>query len=135
VYALILLLSVAMGVQAAAVRRLQVPGIATTYITGTLTSLMVDLVAWVRSAAASSRATDAEGTSVDEASGIEWEQRVGLLAGVFFFYGLGAFAGGILQTRAPILATLAPLFAVMIVVLSAATRRRRRFNAALRTDA
>src|SRR5262249_26011730 len=43
---LILLAGGAMGIQSAAVRRLGVPGIATTYITGTLTSLMVDLVGW-----------------------------------------------------------------------------------------
>src|SRR5262249_6700566 len=43
---LILLAGGAMGIQSAAVRRLRVPGIATTYITGTLTSLMVDLVGW-----------------------------------------------------------------------------------------
>ena len=49
VYLLIILSAFAMGVQSAAVRRLGVPGIATTYITGTLTSLMIDLLGWLRS--------------------------------------------------------------------------------------
>src|SRR5262247_200341 len=52
VYLLIILSAFAMGVQSAAVRRLGVPGIATTYITGTLTSLMIDLLGWRRSIAA-----------------------------------------------------------------------------------
>src|SRR6266478_8354365 len=51
IYLLIILLALAMGIQSAAVRRLGVPGIATTYITGTLTSLMVDLLGWLRSMA------------------------------------------------------------------------------------
>ena len=42
---LIALLAVAMGIQSAAVRRLDVPGIATTYMTGTLTSAVTGLVA------------------------------------------------------------------------------------------
>src|SRR5262249_31604884 len=52
IYLLIILLALAMGIQSAAVRRLGVPGIATTYMTGTLTTLMVDLLGWVRSIAA-----------------------------------------------------------------------------------
>ncbi|HWN90761.1 MAG TPA: YoaK family protein, partial [Verrucomicrobiae bacterium] len=41
---LIVLSGLAMGVQAAAVRHLGIPGVATTYLTGTLTSLMAELV-------------------------------------------------------------------------------------------
>ena len=48
IYLLIILSAFAMGIQSAAVRRLGVPGIATTYITGTLTSLMIDLLGWIR---------------------------------------------------------------------------------------
>jgi uncharacterized membrane protein YoaK (UPF0700 family) len=99
-HVLILLLSLAMGIQAAAVRRLGVPGIATTYITGTLTSLMVDLVGWMRSAAGPSpREAENDEKPVNESSEVRWERRVGLLAGVFFVYSFGALAGGILQTR------------------------------------
>jgi len=119
----IILLSLAMGIQAAAVRRLGVPGIATTYITGTLTSLMVDLVGWIRSAAASSAET--EGKMFDESSGVQWERRVGLLAGVMFVYGFGALAGGLLYSHRPILAALAPTIAVAIVALNAAVGYRR----------
>src|SRR3989442_7262726 len=44
VYALIALSAVAMGMQSAAIRHLNVPGLATTYITGTLTSFMARVV-------------------------------------------------------------------------------------------
>ncbi|MGH7770598.1 MAG: YoaK family protein [Candidatus Binatia bacterium] len=125
VYFLIVLLSLAMGLQAAAVRRLGVPGIATTYITGTMTSLMVDLVGWIRSAASPPRPAGIEGNKNNESSGVPWEQRVGLLAGVFFLYGFGALAGGVLYTRAPMLAALSPLIAVGAVVMNASVRYRR----------
>src|SRR3989442_14814395 len=49
VYALIALSAVAMGMQSAAIRHLNVPGVATTYITGTLTSFMAEFFCWVRS--------------------------------------------------------------------------------------
>jgi uncharacterized membrane protein YoaK (UPF0700 family) len=123
----IVLLSLAMGIQAAAVRRLGVPGIATTYITGTMTSLMVDLVGWMRSAGASQRPAS-EGNIIDESSGIQWERRVGLLAGVMFVYGFGAFSGAVLQTHSPLLAAMSPLAGVAIVVVNASIRYRRRLK-------
>ena len=111
---LIVLLGTAMGVQAAAVRRLDVPGIATTYLTGTITSLFVDVVGWSRSHTHVWR-----GPSGDI---VKWEQRVGLLAGVFLVYGFGAFSGGLLQAHYPALASAAPFAAVLTVVASAVRR-------------
>ncbi len=113
VYALIVVSGLAMGLQAIAVRRLGVPGVATTYITGTITSLAGDLVVWLRSPARGS-------TPAHTASE---EPRVGLLAGVFAVYGLGALIGGLLQTHASPLATLSPLIAVALVVGNACLRR------------
>lgn len=120
-YLLIVLLALAMGIQSAAVRRLGVPGIATTYITGTLTSLMVDLVGWLRSSVGGSSTGE---SGVDGSSAVPWDQRVGLLGGVFFAYGLGALTGGVLQARASSLATLSPLVAVLLVVVNASIRQR-----------
>jgi uncharacterized membrane protein YoaK (UPF0700 family) len=111
---LIVLLGTAMGIQAAAVRRLDVPGIATTYITGTITSLFVDLVGWSRS--------PAHMWHGPSGNMIKWEQRVGLLAGVFLVYGFGAFCGGVLQAYYPALVSAAPLIAVGFVVSNAALR-------------
>ncbi len=64
---LIVLSGLAMGIQATAVRHLSVPGIATTYITGTLTSLAVDLVGWLRSPAVPSSVTPSAGKTTQPA--------------------------------------------------------------------
>jgi len=125
-YFLIFLFATAMGIQSAAVRRLGVPGIATTYITGTLTSLMVDLLGWLRSIAARLPARRAEAGAGREASPMPWEQRVGLLASVVGLYCFGAFVGGVLELNASPLAPLLPLAAVMLVVVNAFIRQRQR---------
>lgn len=122
VHVLIVLSGLAMGTQTAAVRRLGIPGIATTYITGTLTSLVVDLVGWICSATAHSETTVAGKPVVDGFSAVQREQRVELLAGAFFVYGLGALVGGVLQSRASTLVTLLPLVAVAFVVMNASVR-------------
>lgn len=121
-HVLILLSGLAMGIQAAAVRHLGVPGIATTYITGTLTSLMVELTGYLRATAAPSLATRSLGETVPGAApALRWEHRVGLLATVFLVYGLGALAGSILQARSSSLVTLSPLVAVGLVVVNASS--------------
>src|SRR5215467_8072459 len=130
VYLLIILAAFAMGIQSAAVRRLGVPGIATTYITGTLTSLMIDLLAWLRSTAApvviqKPATTD----SIARTPSIPWDQRVGLLANVVILYCFGAFVGGILERKSSSLATLAPLGALLLVVANALVLQRRRLRA------
>ena len=124
VYLLIILSAFAMGVQSAAVRRLGVPGIATTYITGTLTSLMIDLLGWLRSIAARLPVSRTAGSNNIEK--IPWDQRVSLLAGVVTIYCFGALIGGILQVYSAPLAPLFPLGAVMLVVVNALIRQRHR---------
>ncbi len=119
-HALIVLGAVAMGVQSAAVRCLGVPGIATTYITGTLTSLVVDVVARVRHTTRGAADDEEE----EEAPARRWEHRIGLLAAVFGVYALGALTGTLLYPRAA-LATAAPLAAVSAVTLVAALTRQR----------
>ncbi len=133
VYGLIALSAVAMGIQSAAVRRLNVPGIVTTYITGTLTSLVSGLTRRIRQAEAGS----APGASEREAVGasspvINWERRVGLQAGVFLMYILAASLSGLAQTRAPSVATIAPVLAVLLVAIAARTRGRQGAPAASR---
>jgi uncharacterized membrane protein YoaK (UPF0700 family) len=124
IYLLIILSAFAMGIQSAAVRRLGVPGIATTYITGTLTSLMVDLLGWLRSITA--QLPVSKTVKRDDLARIPWDQRVGLLAGVVTLYCLGALIGGVLQLYSAPLASLFPLGAVMLVVFSAVVRQRHR---------
>ncbi len=126
-HVLILLSGLAMGIQAVAVRHLGVPGIATTYITGTLTSLMVDLTGYLRRTVVPSFATGSLGKAVPGASAaLRWEHRVGLLAAVFLAYGLGALASAILQARSSSLAALLPLVAVALVVVNASSLHWRR---------
>lgn len=124
IYLLIILSALAMGIQSAAVRRLGVPGIATTYITGTLTSLMVDLLGWLRFIAA--RLPVSKTAERSDVERLPWEQRVGLLAGVVILYCLGALIGAVLQLYSAPLAPLFPLGAVMLVVINAAIRQRHR---------
>ena len=113
VYWLIAVAGVAMGIQSGAVHRLRVPGVMTTYITGTLTSLMSDLTSRLQ------RIEDsASGTSPRE-------RRVGLMAAVFIVYALGALAGAVLHLQSPALMTLLPVSAVLIVVANAALCHRR----------
>jgi uncharacterized membrane protein YoaK (UPF0700 family) len=121
---LIALSAFAMGIQSAAVRRLGVPGIATTYITGTLTSLMIDLLGWIRSVTAGFPVSKT--VKRDHPARIPWDQRVGLLAGVVTLYCLGALIGGVLQVYSPPLASLFPFIAVLLVVVNAGIRQRRR---------
>jgi uncharacterized membrane protein YoaK (UPF0700 family) len=124
IYLLIILSAFAMGIQSAAVRRLGVPGIATTYITGTLTSLMVDLLGWLHFIAARLPVSKpAERSAVER---VPWDQRVGLLGGVIALYCFGALIGGVLQLYSAPLASLFPLGAVMLVVVNAVIRQRHR---------
>jgi len=95
-----------MGVQAAAVRCLGVPGVSTTYITSTLTSLSAELVGWTR--------PGERGRA----------QRIRLLAAVFITYGLGALVGAVLQSRASMLVIWLPLISVVAVVVNALLRYR-----------
>jgi len=126
-YFLIVLLAFAMGIQSAAVRRLGVPGIATTYITGTLTSLMVDLLGWLRSLAAPLPvANSTEASSTGRSQAIPWDQRVVLLASVVGLYCFGALAGGFVVARWPVLASVLPLCALTLVVVNAVLRYRYR---------
>jgi uncharacterized membrane protein YoaK (UPF0700 family) len=113
VYALIALSAVAMGIQSAAIRHLNVPGIATTYITGTLTSFMAGVVGWLGAAAAASQPSQRKHTAR-------------LQATVFIVYVLAAVASSIIQARRPALVTLAPLVAVALVVAIGSARHRRR---------
>lgn len=114
-YALIALSAVAMGIQSAAVRRLKVPGIATTYITGTLTSFVSAITSRIRKAGPASEREPVAASSPE----MNWEHRVGLQAGVFMTYVLAAALSGFAQTRAPSLATISPVVAVVVVAITA----------------
>jgi uncharacterized membrane protein YoaK (UPF0700 family) len=117
VYLLIVLSALAMGVQSAAVRRLNVADVSTTYITGTITSLTARMVGWLRSASPE-RAEDR--FTFTEPS----ERGLPLTADVWLAYGVGAVVGGAAELLWQPAALLLPVAAVAAVVLLMAARHR-----------
>ena len=118
---LIAVLSLAMGIQSAAALRLGVPGIATTYITGTLTTMMITLTGSLRALARRTTRSRAD----DESPAATWEHRVGLLSLVVVVYAFGALVGGLLESRRSALLTVVPLVAIVLVATHAYLRARR----------
>jgi len=98
---LIALSAVGMGIQSAAVRRLSVAGVATTFVTGTLTSLMAGLAA------------------LRPSSG--WALQAAVLAALL----AGATAGAAMSVRAPGAAGAGPAVLVTAVTVAALARRLR----------
>jgi uncharacterized membrane protein YoaK (UPF0700 family) len=117
VYPLIVLPSLAMGVQSAAVRRLGIPGVATTYITGTLTDLTEGAIARLRPA-----------VSDDDRSEQRMPSARGLVlpADVWLAYGAGAVIVGIIAIRWPSGVISVPVAVLALVVVIAVARFRRR---------
>ena len=117
VYPLIVLPSLAMGVQSAAVRRLGIPGVATTYITGTLTDLTEGAIARLRPA-----------VSDDERSERTMPSARGLVlpADVWLAYGAGAVIVGIIAVRWPSGVLSVPIAVLALVVVIAVARFRHR---------
>jgi uncharacterized membrane protein YoaK (UPF0700 family) len=118
-YLLIALTAVAMGIQSAAVRRLNLPGVATTYVTGTITSLISGFTRRLHIAQA--RAPQKE--SAAEAK--LWDHEARLQASVFLTYGISAMASGLFQTRVPWLVAVTPLLALALVLLVVAFAHRK----------
>jgi uncharacterized membrane protein YoaK (UPF0700 family) len=107
---LIALSATAMGIQSAAARRLDVPGIATTYLTGTFTSAVTGLVA--KSRRSSRTASTVEGAAASH--GRLRQVRLQILALVV--YGLGALIAGLVQSGWPKFVAILPLGVVAAVV-------------------
>jgi len=121
-YALICLLALAMGVQSAAVRRLGVPGVATTYITGTLTSLTEGAIGRLRPAV-SAAVSDEDGEERPERPSA---RGLVLPADVWLAYGIGAIVVGIIALRWPSGVLSVPVAVVALVVAIAVIRFRPR---------
>jgi uncharacterized membrane protein YoaK (UPF0700 family) len=122
VYALVGLLALAMGVQSAAVRRLGVPGVATTYITGTLTDLTEGAISRLRPAVSAAISNhDRSERAMPSARGLM------LPADVWLAYGIGAIIVGIIAVRWPSGVLSVPVAVLALVVVIAAARFRRRW--------
>lgn len=106
---------VAMGMQSAAVKRLSLPGIATTYITGTITSLFSGIVHhWRAHKALSSpqQKAGAAGLGQHTAASPSMRHSLALQAQVFFSYTLAALVSAALYTRWPSIVALLPVLAI-----------------------
>jgi uncharacterized membrane protein YoaK (UPF0700 family) len=116
--ALIAVSAIAMGIQSAAVRRLNVPGIATTYVTGTLTTAVTSLIAGSR--AAKPAVVDASGRVEGVPAAAHWWLGVRLQLAALLVYCFGATIGGLVYDRWPALVAVLPFVAVAVVVAGAA---------------
>jgi uncharacterized membrane protein YoaK (UPF0700 family) len=106
---LILLAAAAMGLQGAAVMALGIRGVATTYITGTWTTLVSGLVSAIRTA---------------QRAGAELPAGTGVQSAVIGTYLLAAVVGGVAATRWHLTAFVVPAVAVAAVVTTAWLRFR-----------
>jgi uncharacterized membrane protein YoaK (UPF0700 family) len=104
-HALLPLLSLAMGIQAAALHQLSLPGVRTTAVTGTLTTLVTGIV---RLFSISRTATAPAETSF---------MRVGFQTLVVILYAGGAAVSGLLMLHAPRWAGCGPAIVVLFVAL------------------
>jgi uncharacterized membrane protein YoaK (UPF0700 family) len=120
-HGLIALSAIAMGVQSAAVSRLAVPGISTTYVTGTVTSAVMGLVVRPRRAPPAAARLDPPTAHPAGARGPapSPRRRVGLQLLTVLVYGVGALAAGLAHVRWPSHVTALPFVAVAAVVVAA----------------
>jgi uncharacterized membrane protein YoaK (UPF0700 family) len=110
---LIALSALAMGLQSALVRSLGIAGIATTYITGTLTNLLAGGARWTR--ARVHTALRKQGDTGTHAN----ERGLGRLAAVWIIYVLSALVSGAAVAHFPSVAVFLPLVALVLIILDA----------------
>jgi len=106
---LILISALAMGMQSAAVKRLHLPGIATTYITGTITSLFSGLVPYWQGKKSK------QATSNHPA--LRMSRSFILQAEVILSYLLAALVTGVLYKRWPAVVAWLPVTAIFAVAI------------------
>lgn len=112
---LIIFSALAMGLQSAAVKRLHLPGIATTYITGTITSLFIGLTHHLAPRARLAR-TEHPGIAPT------WNPSLRLQAEVFVAYSIAALISAFLYVRWPSAVAWLPLVSIGTVAISMGER-------------
>ena len=122
-YWLIALLAAAMGIQSAAVRRVGEQRVATTYVTGTLTTLATDTASdlldrWsARRAAGEAEAREALRTPAARGTA--------LMTGLWAVYLFGALVGGFAEQRWAMWAVVAPIAVLLAVMASDLAHRHK----------
>jgi uncharacterized membrane protein YoaK (UPF0700 family) len=111
-YGLIILLSLAMGLQSAATRHLDLGGVGTTYMTGTLTNLIIGVIGWVGPA-------DLPAASIHGGTKSGRKLSLELLGRVYLVYFFSTVVAGFLQVVYSRVVTLLPLIILSFVVIIA----------------
>lgn len=131
-YGLIALLSAAMGMQSATVRRVGEHRVATTYVTGTLTTLATDTASdlldrWVARGRQAGGAAGTQDTAPPRAEVRKTavERGTALMTGLWAVYLLGALIGGFAEHRWSMWAVAAPLVVLVAVMGSDLAHRPR----------
>lgn len=117
---LLVLSTVAMGIQSALALSLAFPGVATTYFTGTLTNLMSGVARLLHMQARAAQGPEAE---VREEERKE-EHSLGRLALMWFTYALAAYVNSVLFERFPPVAICLPLATNILILLDVLIRQR-----------
>jgi len=112
-YISILLSAIAMGIQSATIRHLNIPGVVTTFITGTITSIGMSAVSGLRNGFKKKVKNGLPQLPVTK----NLEQRIELQIMVFFAYGLTAVFTGWIEYRGATLLPLLPLILILFVLV------------------
>ncbi len=120
IYMLIGISAIAMGIQSAAVRRLNLPEIATTVLTGTITSLVAGMVRWLHFTYISSPGEESSEPMAGRG------RHLLLQASVFLVYIAAAAGAGVFQRRIPLIVAISPVVAIGFVLYLAKTSAPRR---------
>jgi uncharacterized membrane protein YoaK (UPF0700 family) len=110
---LIALSALAMGLQSVGVRRLNLPGVATTYVTGTITFLFSGLTTRFHDTLRKASVLAA----VRET--LRWNHQTRMQASVLVIYALSAVLSGLFQLHLPALVAITPLLALVVVLFAA----------------
>jgi uncharacterized membrane protein YoaK (UPF0700 family) len=112
-YVSILLSAVAMGIQSATIRHLNIPGVVTTFITGTITSIGMSAVSGLRNGFKRKVKDGLPQLPVIK----NLEQRIELQVMVFFAYGLTAVFTGWIEYHGATLLPVLPLILILSVLV------------------
>jgi uncharacterized membrane protein YoaK (UPF0700 family) len=102
----------AMGLQSAGVRRLNLPGVATTYVTGTINFLVTGLTTRFYD----TLRTGSLFAAIRET--FRWTHQTRMQANVLVIYGFSAVLSGLFQLRLPALVAVTPLLALVAVLVA-----------------
>src|ERR1700694_590293 len=109
---LIVLSTLAMGMQSVNARHFGVAGIPTTYITGTITSTIIGITHWFRSKFMQNESKNEQNQEKDR-------QQIGFQSGVWLVYVIAAALAAVAETRPPAVAVFLSLASSILVLLTA----------------